>query len=83
MLIIRRKPHESVLIGQDVEICILDSSAGKVTLGIVAPRQVRVLRKEIQETFDQNRAAAEAQPGLALPAVRALFHRSDPVPSGR
>ena len=83
MLIIRRKPHESILIGEDVEICILDSSAGKVTLGILAPRQVTVLRKEIRETFDQNRAAAGTPPVLGLPAVRALFHRSDPAPSGR
>jgi carbon storage regulator len=83
MLIIRRKPHESVLIGQDVEVHILDSSAGKVTLGIVAPRHVRVLRKEIVETFDQNRAAAQAEPALALPAIRNLLHRSDSTPLDR
>lgn len=83
MLIIRRKPHESILIGEDVEIAVLDSSAGKVTLGIIAPRQVTVLRKEIRETFEQNRAAAETPPTLDLPAVRALLHRSDPPPSGR
>lgn len=83
MLIIRRKPHESVLIGDDVEIAVLDSSAGKVTLGIIAPRQVRVLRKEIRETFEQNRAAAQTPATLNLPAVRALLKRSEPAPSGR
>lgn len=83
MLIIRRKPHESVLIGDDIEIAILDSSAGKVTLGIAAPRQVRVLRKEIRETFEQNRAAAQTPAALDLPGIRALLKHSKPAPSGR
>jgi len=83
MLIIRRKPQESILIGEDVEIAVLDSSAGKVTLGIIAPRHVTVLRKEIHQTVEQNRAAAQTPAVLDLPAVRALFHRSDPARSGR
>ncbi len=58
MLVIRRRAGESLLIGDDVEIEILESTASHVKLGIRAPKEVLVLRKEIGLTRDQNRAAA-------------------------
>lgn len=58
MLVIRRRPGESLLIGDGVEIEILDCSPSQVKLGIRAPKQITVLRKEIQLTGEQNRLAA-------------------------
>lgn len=55
MLVIRRRPGEALLIGEDVEIEILDCTHSQVKLGIRAPKQVTVLRKEIHLTGEQNR----------------------------
>jgi carbon storage regulator len=68
MLVIRRRPGESVFIGDDVEIEILDSTSSQVKLGIRAPKEVAVLRKEVHLTRQQNRAAASlASPGGVTP----------------
>ena len=58
MLVIRRRPGEALLIGDDVEVEILDIAGSQVKLGIRAPREVTILRKEIRLTIEQNRAAA-------------------------
>jgi carbon storage regulator len=59
MLVIRRRPGESLMIGEDVEIEILDSTPSQVKLGIRAPRSVAVLRKEIHVVGQQNRTASQ------------------------
>ena len=58
MLVIRRRPGESLVIGDDVEIEILESSPSQVKLGIRAPKSVVVLRKEIQVVGQQNHTAS-------------------------
>ena len=50
MLVIRRGRGDSLLIGSEVEVRILDISAGQVKLGIEAPKRIPVLRKEILVT---------------------------------
>ena len=60
MLVIRRRTGESLLVGDNVELEILEISGGQVKLGINAPREVSILRKEVYLTREQNRAAAEA-----------------------
>ena len=49
MLIISRKPGESFLIGQDIVVTVLEID-GKVRIGIDAPPDVTILRKEILDT---------------------------------
>lgn len=59
MLVLNRKPGESIIINENIEICILEASDGSVKLGISAPRSVKVLRKEIfSEIRDENMSAA-------------------------
>lgn len=58
MLIIRRRRGESITVGDDVEIEILETSPTQVRLGIRAPKSVPVLRKEILLTRELNRAAS-------------------------
>jgi len=59
MLVIRRRPGESLVIGDEIEVEVLDSSPSQVKLGIRAPKSVSVLRKEIYVVRKQNRAASE------------------------
>ena len=47
MLVLSRQRDESIMIGDDVEITIVDVRGDKVRLGINAPRSVSVHRKEI------------------------------------
>jgi len=58
MLVIRRRCGESLMIGDAVQIDILECGSSHVKLGIRAPKEVIVLRKEIHLTGQQNHLAA-------------------------
>ena len=66
MLIIRRRAGEAVLIGSDIEIQIVEVSPNRVKLGISAPRDVPVARKEAQLTRERNLAAARGASAAAV-----------------
>jgi len=46
MLVLRRKVGERIMIGDSIEVTILKVQGGKVRLGFIAPRNVRVNRQE-------------------------------------
>jgi carbon storage regulator len=63
MLVLTRKVHQSIVIGDDVEVVVLEVRGEQVRLGIRAPKDVAVHRKEIyDQILEENRAAAEARP---------------------
>jgi len=73
MLVIRRRAGESILIAGDIEIEVLETSPTRVKLGIKAPKEVTVLRKEVRLTQDHNRTAAQEIPlSLLTPFVSQL-----------
>ena len=80
MLVIRRRAGEALLIGADIEIEILDTSGSHVKLGIRAPKQVVVLRKEIQITGQQNLAASKEKSGAAVNSLLRTLKKSDQSP---
>ena len=47
MLVLTRKPNESIMIGDDVEISVVEVKGDQVKLGITAPKSIKVHRKEI------------------------------------
>ena len=47
MLVLTRKTEESILIGDNIEIRVLGVSGDKVRIGIEAPREIEVFRKEV------------------------------------
>lgn len=59
MLVLRRRLGDSLLIGGDIEVEILEITPTRVKLGIVAPDSVTVVRKEVQLTREQNITAAK------------------------
>ncbi len=74
MLVLTRREGEVFVIGDDIEIEILDIKPGVVRVGIRAPRDVRVLRKElVVAVAAANQEAAmvslEAPPELAVEAA--------------
>lgn len=66
MLVIRRKAGESICIGGEVEVEIIECAPNRVKLGIRAPREVTVMRSEVKLTSDQNRTAAGSIARLAV-----------------
>lgn len=72
MLVIRRRAGESLLIGEEIEVEILELSAGNCKIGIRAPREITVLRKEVHVTRQQNQIASS---GVSGERLAALFQR--------
>ncbi len=56
MLVLSRKKDESIIIGDDIEITIVDVRGDKVRLGINAPRSISVHRKEIYEAIQREKS---------------------------
>jgi len=60
MLVLTRKENESIMIGADIEIKILDVKDNQVKVGIVAPRTVAVHRLEVYLAIQAENAQAAA-----------------------
>jgi len=56
MLVLSRQRDESIMIGDDVEIVIVDVRGDKVRLGITAPKQIPVHRREIYDAIQREKA---------------------------
>lgn len=56
MLVLDRKPDESIIIGGNIEVCIVHIKGKKVRLGITAPKEVSIHRKEIQQAIDREKS---------------------------
>ncbi|MGA2116302.1 MAG: carbon storage regulator [Bryobacteraceae bacterium] len=69
MLVIRRHEGQTVLVGDDVEIVIIECGGRRVKLGFRAPRQVAVTRGEVKLTREQNLAASQPVSPAALREV--------------
>jgi carbon storage regulator len=61
VLVLTRKSNESIMIGDDVELSILSVSGDKVRIGIEAPREIPVFRKEVWLEIQQEDVAAGTQ----------------------
>jgi carbon storage regulator len=66
MLVLSRHRDESIMIGDDVVVTIVDIRGDKVRLGIEAPTDIPVHRQEVYEAIKrENERAARMQPGDA------------------
>lgn len=74
MLALSRKLNESIMIGNDIEITLLDIKGDQVKIGISAPKSVPIYRKEIYlQIKEENREAADAQ--VSEQVIKELFHK--------
>lgn len=60
MLVLSRQRDESIMIGDDVEITIVDVRGDKVRLGITAPKDIPVHRREIYDAIQREKAEKAA-----------------------
>ena len=56
MLVLSRRKDESIMVGEDVEVTIVNVQGNMVRLGITAPKYVPVHRKEVYEAIHGQRA---------------------------
>ena len=59
MLVLSRQKDESIMIGDDVEVTIVDVRGDKVRLGITAPKSISVHRKEVYEAIQREKREAQ------------------------
>ncbi|MDE5965628.1 MAG: carbon storage regulator CsrA [Lachnospiraceae bacterium] len=72
MLALTRKANESIMIGSDIEVTILEIRGEQIKLGISAPKSVPVYRKEVYvQIQDANKEAADQQ--NPVDALKKLF----------
>jgi carbon storage regulator len=60
MLVLSRQKDESIIIGDDIKITIVDVRGDKVRLGIDAPREISVHRIEVYEAIQREKAEKQA-----------------------
>ncbi|HOR84908.1 MAG TPA: carbon storage regulator CsrA [Bacillota bacterium] len=70
MLILTRKRDESIIIGDDVEIVISDISEDKVKIGIIAPKHVKVFRKELLEEVKEENIKSALSKDIAAEKLK-------------
>jgi carbon storage regulator len=60
MLVLTRKSHQSIMIGDDIEVSVVSVAGEKVRIGIEAPREIPVFRKEVYLEIQQESGAGAA-----------------------
>ena len=81
MLILTRRVGESVMIGDDIVVTVVEVRGDSIRLGISAPRSVDVHREEVhRELKEANRQAASPDRGAVDELTRQLTGRRSPEP---
>ena len=87
MLVLTRKPGQSIMIGEGIEVQVLSVAGEKVRLGITAPRDVAIFRNEVYERIedegDQSQPAARPSSTLETRGARARGGRRSATQSRR
>ena len=79
MLILQRKPGESLVIGNDITVSIVSVENGRVQLAIDAPREVPILRSELLAAIAVNQESVVDQAVSATALLEFLSDLKPPV----
>ena len=75
MLILSRKTDESIMIGDQIEISIVEIRGDQVKLGITAPRSVKIYRQEVYKAIQQENIEAVKTKPETLPQLDNLIDK--------
>lgn len=78
MLVLTRKPDQSIMVGNEIEITVLEVRGEQVRVGIRAPRNVTVHRKEVYEQIRDENLSAYALSVENLPSLEDLLKSASP-----
>ena len=59
MLVISRKIGESLLVSDNIKITVIAAGNDKVTIGIDAPKEIKIIREELYEIIESNKISAQ------------------------
>ena len=83
MLVLTRKSNQSIMIGDDIEVSVLAIMGEKVRIGIQAPRDIPVFRKEVYLEIQQERiGAGKGAREEVDAALRGLGEGTEPLARG-
>lgn len=78
MLVLTRKTHEAIVIGDhSIRVVVLSVQGDQVKLGIEAPREISVMREEVVAAQEENQRAADA---VSPERLSALTTKKAPAP---
>lgn len=72
MLVLSRRPQQSLLIGHDVVVTVLEVNGDTVRIGITAPSDVDIHREEIYRDLQKANAESAATPGAAAALAKRI-----------
>lgn len=75
MLVLQRKKGESILIDGKIEVTIADIGSDRVKISIEAPREIDILRSELVEAANANKAAAASQNPASIQALNSILKK--------
>jgi carbon storage regulator len=81
VLVLTRKSNQSIMIGDDIEVSVLAIMGEKVRIGIQAPRNIPVFRKEVYLEIQQERAAQLSDSAHEVDAALSRLGGASPSPS--
>jgi carbon storage regulator len=80
MLVLRRRAGESLLLGPDIEIEVIEISRSRVKLGVRAPRELSVVRREAASIALENQSAAGILAGRGIENIVRLLRNVNEEP---
>lgn len=69
MLILSRKTNQKIVIGEDIEITIIEVKGEQVKVGIDAPKELKVFRQEVYDEIQKENRAAQIRENPVLPKL--------------
>lgn len=81
MLVLSRQRDETIMIGDSVEITVVDIRGDRVRLGITAPREIQVHRKEVYEAIKRENAEATGVEASDLSVANHHLRRQGRAPA--
>ena len=70
MLVLHRKKGESLIIGDNIKITIVDISGEKVKIAVEAPKEIPILRSELVNAAEANKEAAVSENSISAADIR-------------
>ncbi|MDF2840361.1 MAG: hypothetical protein K0Q99_1133 [Clostridia bacterium] len=74
MLVLARKKNESIIIGENIEIIITEITEDKVKIGIRAPKNMKIFRKELLQEVEQENKNSAVSDKIDLSKIRVAMN---------
>lgn len=69
MLVVSRKKDESIIIGENIKVTVVEIAKDRIRLGVDAPESVKIVRSELYDTEKFNMQAAINKPSIDILAA--------------